>query len=142
MGELYVYLLYPMSAVSFCASIYMTLAVTVERYIAVCRPHQFRTISQTMSQTRRILVYIIPVTAISFALNIPKFMEVKVSQGENGTYDVDPTETRVNPTFVFWYTVSLIWHPTMTTGILPFIALSYMNLHIFLKIRQSRQILS
>ena len=38
----YVYLLYPMSAVSFCASIYMTLAVTVERYIAVCRPHQFR----------------------------------------------------------------------------------------------------
>ena len=43
-------------------------------------------------------------------------MEVKVSQGENGTYDVDPTETRVNPTFVFWYTVSLIWHPTMTTG--------------------------
>ena len=32
-------------------------------------------------------------------------MEVKVGQGENGTYDMDPTETRVNPTFVFWYTV-------------------------------------
>ena len=43
-------------------------------------------------------------------------MEVKVSQGENGTYNMDPTETRVNPTFVFWYTVSLIWHPTLTTG--------------------------
>ena len=42
LSELYVYLLYPMSAVSFCASIYMTLAVTVERYIAVCRPHQYR----------------------------------------------------------------------------------------------------
>ena len=26
------------------------------------------------------------------------------------------------------------------TGIFPFIALSYMNLHIFLKIRQSRQV--
>ena len=26
-------------------------------------------------------------------------------------------------------------------GILPFIALSYMNLHIFLKIRQSRQVI-
>ena len=69
-----------------------------------------------MSQTRRILTYIVPVTAISLALNIPKFMEVEVNQGENGTYDMDPTETRVNPTFVFWYTVSLIWHPTMTTG--------------------------
>merc|ERR1719210_593822 len=55
---------------------------------------------------------------------------------------IDPTPTRLNPTFIFWYTVSLIWHPTITTGIFPFIALSYMNLHIFLKIRQSRQILS
>ena len=37
LSQIYVYLLYPMSAVSFCASIYMTLAVTIERYIAVCR---------------------------------------------------------------------------------------------------------
>jgi hypothetical protein len=44
--QVYVYILYPMSAVAFCASTYMTLAVTVERYIAVCRPHQYRTISQ------------------------------------------------------------------------------------------------
>ena len=42
LSQLYVYLLYPMAAVSFCAAIYMTLAVTVERYIAVCRPHQYR----------------------------------------------------------------------------------------------------
>ena len=35
-------------------------------------------------------------------------MEVKVSQGENGTYDMDPTETRVNPTFVFWYSSYII----------------------------------
>ena len=48
LSELYVYLLYPMSAVSFCASIYMTLAVTVERYIAVCRPHQYRYISKVI----------------------------------------------------------------------------------------------
>lgn len=37
LSQIYVYLLYPMSAVTFCASIYMTLAVTIERYIAVCR---------------------------------------------------------------------------------------------------------
>ena len=39
---LYVYFLYPMSAVSLCASIYMTLAITVERYLAVCKPILYR----------------------------------------------------------------------------------------------------
>jgi len=137
----YVYVLYPMSAVAFCASIYMTLAVTVERYIAVCRPHQYRTISQTMSNTKRLLVYIVPVTVLSFALNIPKFMEVTLTQN-NGTNEVDPSQTRRDPTFIFWYTLSLIWHPTLTTGVLPFIGLVYMNMQIFIGIRQSRQILS
>jgi hypothetical protein len=123
-----------MSAVAFCASIYMTLAVTVERYIAVCRPHQYRTITATMTNTKRLLVYIVPVTILSISLNIPKFMEVTLTQN-NGTIDVDPSQTRRDPTFIFWYTLSLIWHPTLTTGILPFIGLVYMNLQIFLAIR-------
>ena len=46
-----------------------------------------------MSNTRRILVYIIPVTALSFALNIPKFMEVTITE-TNGTNAVDPSQTR------------------------------------------------
>ena len=52
MLQAYVYVLYPMSAVAFCASIYMTLAVTVERYIAVCKPHQYRAIT-TVSFTMK-----------------------------------------------------------------------------------------
>ena len=93
-----------------------------------------------MSNTKRMLVYVIPVTTLSFALNIPKFMEVTVTEN-NGTNEVDPSQTRRDPTFIFWYTLSLIWHPTLTTGVLPFIGLVYMNMHIFLKIHQSRQVL-
>ena len=33
------------------------------------------------------------------------------------------------------YTLSLIWHPTLTTGVLPFIGLVYMNLQIYITIR-------
>ena len=44
-------------------------------------------------------------SGLTIKIKLFQFMEVKVSQGENGTYDMDPTETRVNPTFVFWYTV-------------------------------------
>jgi len=47
-----------------------------------------------MTNTRRILVYIIPVTALSFALNIPKFMEVTITE-TNGTNAVDPSQTRL-----------------------------------------------
>ena len=97
-----------------------------------------RTISQTMSSTRRLLVYIIPVTIVSFALNIPKFIEVKMNCYDTNTgtivtlenstspwefytrgnvscsMDADPL--RLNPSFVWWYTISLAWHPTITTG--------------------------
>jgi hypothetical protein len=48
---------------------------------------------------------------------------------------VDASQTRRNPTFIFWYTLSLIWHPTLTTGVLPLIGLIYMNLQIYLTIR-------
>ena len=92
-----------------------------------------------MSNSKRLLVYIVPVTVLSFALNTPKFMEVTLTKN-NGTNEVDPSQTRRDPNFIFWYTLSLIWHPTLTTGVLPFIGLVYMNLQIFIGIRQSRQV--
>ena len=93
-----------------------------------------------MSSTKRLMVYIVPVTVLSFSLNIPKFMEVTLTE-TNGTNLVDPSETRRDPTFIFWYTLSLIWHPTLTTGVLPFIALVYMNVQIFIGIRKTRKVL-
>ena len=46
LSQVYVNFLYPMSAVSFCLSTYMTMAISLERFIAVCRPHQYRTLTQ------------------------------------------------------------------------------------------------
>ena len=40
------------------------LSEKVERYIAVCRPHQYRAISLTMTNARRLLVYIIIIIVI------------------------------------------------------------------------------
>ena len=92
-----------------------------------------------MSNNKRVVIYIIPVTILSFIFNIPKFMEVTTSEN-NGTNEVVPSETRRDPTFIFWYTLSLIWHPTLTTGVLPFIGLVYMNLKIFIGIRRTRTV--
>ena len=46
-----------------------------------CESNQVSTLSlplQTMTNTKRLLVYIVPVTVLSFSLNIPKFMEVVI----------------------------------------------------------------
>ena len=94
-----------------------------------------------MSDNKRMMMYIVPVTVLSFIFNIPKFIEVTTNDN-NGTTEVDASETRKDPTYIFWYTLSMIWHPTLTTGVLPFIGLLYMNLQIFLGIRKTRTVRS
>ena len=46
------------------------LSEKVERYIAVCRPHQYRAISLTMTNARRLLVYIISDVIIIIVIEV------------------------------------------------------------------------
>ena len=168
LSKLYVNVLYPMSAVSFCASIYMTLVreglkktkKSVEFSTpTVCRRCQWRGTSQCVDHTstgraspssqqvsdlfklqdhlsddvqrketprlhRARDLHLIRSQHSKSKDNLGslrlwhlcvKFMEVKLTE-ENGTNVVDPSETRSNPTYIFYYTLSLIWHPTLTTG--------------------------
>ena len=65
--------LYGLTHVSKVGSVFTTLAVSLERYFAVCRPLWIR--------IRRChpAMYIILVTVFAFAFNIPKFLEFEVS---------------------------------------------------------------
>ena len=65
--------LYGLTHVSKVGSVFTTLAVSLERYFAVCRPLWIR--------IRRChpALYIVIVTLFAFAFNIPKFMEFEVS---------------------------------------------------------------
>ncbi len=76
-------------------------------------------------------MYVTPVAFVSVCLNIPKFMETQANITDNST-EIGVTEMRLNPTYMLWYTISQIFHPTLTTGILPMGALIFMNLSIFL----------
>jgi hypothetical protein len=60
-------------------------------------------------------------------------------KGDNST-EIKASDTRLNPTYMLYYTISQIFHPTLTTGILPMAALIYMNASIFfgkMKMEQS-----
>ena len=92
---------------------------------------------QVLSNNTRTLIYIIPAIALSFLFNVPKFLEVTTRE-KNGINEVNTSSLRRDPDFIFWYSMYIIWHPTLTTGILPFIVLTYMNTRIYMEIKQSR----
>ena len=86
--------------------------------------------NQTMSTSRRVAMYVTPVAVVSICLNIPKFMENEVKETDNTT-QIDIAEMRLHPTYMLYYTISQIFHPTLTTGLVPMGVLIFMNLAIY-----------
>ena len=66
------------SYIGLTGSIFMTLAISTERFLGVCYPLQLP------RQTRKAAAYIIPVLTISLATNIPRFFDAE--------YDMDYKE--------------------------------------------------
>ena len=77
--SLYAYFLYPFTAIALTGSIYMTMAITIERFMAVCHPHYYRDLNTRVTPLRRVLMYALPVTTFAVTVNIPKFLETQVS---------------------------------------------------------------
>ena len=61
----------PLTQVSLTGSVYCTMAITMERYLTVCRP--FYTASKNWSAKR----YIIPILVFSTVYNLPRFFELR-----------------------------------------------------------------
>ena len=62
------------SRLSICISIFLIIGVSVERYLAVCRPHHYR---EVQGRTNRVTMYILPALLAAMAINITKFFEVE-----------------------------------------------------------------
>ena len=58
-----------------CLSICLIIAVAVERYLAVCRPHHFR---EVQGRSNRVVMYILPAFLVAVAINVTKFFEIEV----------------------------------------------------------------
>ena len=78
-NKLFPVFLYPFSEMALCSSIYMTVAIAVERYIGLCRPLQRLSWRPCSAKA-----YIFPVIALAILLNIPKFFEAET------VYNVNP----------------------------------------------------
>ena len=59
---------------SICSSIFLLIGVSVERYLAVCRPHHYR---EVQGRSNRVIVYVVPGLLAALAIDATKFLEVE-----------------------------------------------------------------
>ncbi|KAI8429339.1 hypothetical protein MSG28_000002 [Choristoneura fumiferana] len=103
-------------------SVYLTLVVTAERWVAVCRPLRAR----ALCTPRRARAAVAAVAAFSLAYNAPKFLEVKVTR-----YAVDGDEiycVEASPFRTELYVVVYVhWLYLLVMYAVPFTLLAVLN---------------
>jgi len=68
----YPHLILPFLNVGLCGTIFMTVAISIERFLGICHPLHYP------PHTRKSWFYILPVLVISLLVNIPKFLEAEI----------------------------------------------------------------
>ena len=104
-------------------AIYMVVAVSTERYRAVCHP---------LMRRQAYYKYIIVVVILSITIEFPRFFEMKLIHDNSAYWTTDLME---NPDYVLF---SSYWNDIIVTGLLPLVLLCYLNLRVFIKIKVSQ----
>lgn len=120
---------YPLATIVQTASVYLTLTVSLERFVAVCHPFRARSLC-TYGRAR---MYVIGIVLFSALYNMPRFWEGTV-RGEfheelNMTiYCARPTELRENPLYISIY---VQWCYLVFLYLIPFTSLAVLNAAIY-----------
>lgn len=136
------YIAFPIATTAHSASVYLTLTVTLERYVAVCHPLRARALC-TYGRAR---IYFLVILIFSICYNIPRFLEVKLTQHDDRefgyVYCIVATELRGNKDYVKIY---IHWLYLIFIYFLPFSCITFFNIMIYRQVRKAnreRQLLS
>ncbi|XP_029160326.1 FMRFamide receptor isoform X2 [Nylanderia fulva] len=129
--------LYPLACIAQFVTVYLTLTVTLERYIAVCHPLKARSFC-TYGRAQVALVLIV---IFAFIYNLPKFWEISTYTERHWKYNitvycVSPTELRSNDYYVTLY---IHWMYFFVYYMFPFIALVIFNMAIYQRVRKANR---
>jgi len=135
----------PIAQVSQMASVYLTMALTLERYLVVCKPFKY---IQLESIT---MFFKLAASAILFAtvFNVPHFFhhytDVKLENKTTGNITeevlrpcIGTAEIRKNPLYIKIY---VAWLNLIFSVIIPFLSLFFLNFHICRILMQQNGIL-
>ncbi|OAD60755.1 FMRFamide receptor [Eufriesea mexicana] len=129
--------LYPLSCMAQIAAVYLTLTVTLERYIAVCHPLKAKSFCTYGRAQLAVLVIVI----FSFIYNLPKFWEVDYYTEVHWKYNVTvyclyPADLRDNNLYV---TIYVHWMYFFICYLFPFLALVIFNAAIYRRVRKANR---
>ena len=124
------YITYPILNVGLTGSVYMTIAVSMERYIGVCHPNS--------SYRRSAKTYIIPVIIITVLYNFPRFVERSFSVS-SGTF---------NQSYAEWARTELyqniyhLWASIIVITVIPLAMMLYLNGAILARIYKASRLMA
>lgn len=131
---LFPYFLHPFTHIAMAGTIFMTLAISFERYLGLCHP-------LLNPHSRKAWFYILPVVVIAVTLNVPKFLELKFEDQldpyTNETYvGLNVNDLRKEPSYIIGY---IMWTRLFATGLIPVTGLLFFNICIIHDIFTSSQ---
>ncbi|KAJ8921439.1 hypothetical protein NQ315_003057 [Exocentrus adspersus] len=137
------YFVFPLAMVAQTASVYLTLTVSLERYVAVCHPLRARSLC-TYGRAR---IYVVGIMIFSVMYNLPKLWEGSIAKHWHEelnmtVYCPEQTSFRDDPLYKEIY---IHWMYLICMYLLPFGCLAVLNACIYrqvLKANKERQRLS
>lgn len=116
---------YPIAMAAQTASIYLTLTVTLERYVAVCHPLKARALC-TYGRAR---IYVVIIIIFALLYNLPRFWEVGVQEYTDDEQFgrflcIRASDMRLNPEYIKIY---IHWLYLVFIYFIPFVSLTIFN---------------
>ncbi|XP_050442206.1 FMRFamide receptor [Adelges cooleyi] len=128
---------YPIAMISQTVSVYLTLTVTLERFVAVCHPLRARSLC-TYGRAR---AYVVVIIVFSVVYNITRFWEVRVHKCIHPEYDqyvyqVYPSPLRNDKSYISIY---IHWMYLVIMYFIPFGSLAVLNAAIYNQVRMANR---
>ncbi|CAB3398313.1 unnamed protein product [Caenorhabditis bovis] len=128
-------LFYPLAQTGLTMSVYVTILVSVHRYLGVCHPFLIRRISNSSA----VKTVIVAAVAFAFSFNISRWFELHAQPCFSKNYNqnssmIYPTPLMINNIYTLVYRNAAY---TIIMFFLPFTILTYVNLRIIATLQQS-----
>lgn len=127
--------LFPVAMTAQMVSVYLTLTVTLERFVAVCHPLRARSLC-TYGRARW---YVIVIIIFSFVYNLPRFWEVSLIRYTHHEYNISVYCVQASNmrSQTLYITVYIHWLYLVFLYFLPFTSLAVLNSCIYKQVRRA-----